>query len=329
MKLHAVRRRAIPAIAVALAAGLALTGCGREDDTGGGNDASATREIEDYFGTVEIPTDPQRIIAGDGATLGNLFALGVKPVGAAANTNSLPHHLSAQMEGVVDIREGDDINWEKVLAQDPDLFITFAGFEDDAWNKKMYDKAADAIPTFGYVYNYVYLEEIKRNFTEIARAVNKEDEAAQRLAELDERIAELKARVKEAGLTDEPVSVLRVGEDGWRSIRIGTSESIAFRALGIAQPEGQTDPEDFSIDISEENLDLLDSAHTLFVYVDDTAEGEQEKVESSPLWSTLPAVKAGRVHYVNSGIWNSIDIDGFELILDDIETYFIEPAEAE
>lgn len=59
------------------------------------------------------------------------------------------------------------------------------------------------------------------------------------------------------------------------------------------------------------------------------AEGEQEKVESSPLWSTLPAVREGRVHYVNSGIWNSIDIDGFELILDDIERYFIEPAEVE
>jgi len=326
---HSKSRRWPAVAALVLTASLALAGCGKEDDRSGGGDAPTTRAIEDYFGTVEIPAQPERVIAGDGGTLGNLFALGVTPVGVAANVNSLPHHLADRMEGVVDVREGEDINWEKVLAQDPDLFITFAGFEDDPWNKELYDRASEAIPTFGYVYDYVYLEGLKQNFTEIARAVNKEDVATERLAELDARIAELKARVEAAGLTDEPVSVLRVGEEGWRSIRIGTSESIAFRALGIAQPEGQTDPEDFSIDISEENLDLLDAAHTLFVYVDDTAEGEQEKVESSPLWKTLPAVKAGRVHYVSSGIWNSIDIEGFELLLDDIEKFFIAPAETE
>lgn len=322
-------RRWSTIVTLVLAAGLALAGCSRDDAATGVTDAPTTREVSDYFGTVEIPANPQRVIAGDGATLGNLFALGVKPVGAAVNPHSLPHHLADQMEDVVDVREGDDINWEKVLAQNPDLFITFAGFKDDPWNKKMYRKASEAVPTFGYVYNYVYLEEIKRNFTEVARAVNKQDQADERIAALDKRLAELKTRVEAAGLSDKAVSVLRIGEDGFLSVRIGTSESIAFRALGIAQPEGQNDPEDFSIDISEENLNLLDSAHTLFVYVDDTAEGDQEKVESSPLWHTLPAVQEGRVHYVNSGIWNSIDIDGFELILDDIEKYFIEPAETE
>ena len=328
MKLKRTRRWSIPT-AVVLTATLALCGCSREDDTSGSGDVPTTRSIKDYFGTVEVPSNPQRVIAGDGSTLGNVFALGVTPVGAAANANSLPRHLAEQMEGVVDVREGDDINWEKVLAQDPDLFLTFAGSEDDPWNKETYDKAAEALPTFGYVYNYVQLEQIKENFTEVARALNKEDVAEERLAQLDERLAGLKERVAAAGLTDKPVSVLRVSEEGSRSIRVGTSESIAFRALGIAQPQGQQNPDDFSIEISEENLDALDTAHTLFVYVDDTAEGEREKVESSPLWKTLPAVRAGRVHYVSSGIWNSPDIGGFELILDDIEKYFIAPAESE
>ncbi|WP_149359644.1 ABC transporter substrate-binding protein [Lolliginicoccus suaedae] len=311
--------------AAMLAASMLVTSCA-SGTTGTSADAE-TREIEDYFGTVEIPAEPQRILAGDGATLGNLFALGVTPIGAAVNPHSLPRHLSDQMEGVENVREGGEINWEQVAALDPDLFITFAGFEDDPWNQETYDQAAELVPTFGYVYNYVYLDEIEKNFTEVARALDKEDVAAERLEELDERIGGLKARVEAAGLTGKPVSVLRIGEDGNYSLRIGTSESIAFRALGIAQPEGQTNPDDFSIDISEENLNLLDSADTLFVYVDDTAAGEREKVESSPLWQTLPAVQNGRVHFVNSGIWNSIDVDGFELILDDIETYFIEPAE--
>lgn len=327
MTLSASARRSAPA-ALLVAATVLFSGCASASTASSGDDVdAATRTIDDYFGPVEIPADPQRIVAGDTGTLGNLFALGITPVGAAANANSLPHHLADRMDGVVDVRGGDDINWEKVLAQKPDLFITFAGSADDPWNKEEYDAAAAALPTFGYAYDYVYLEDIKKNFTEVARAVGKDEEATQRLAALDERLAELKERVTAAGLDDKPVSVLRVSEDGNYSIRVGTSESIAFRALGIAQPEGQTDPEQFRIDISEENLNLLDSADTLFVYVDDTAVGEQEKIESSPLWQTLPAVQADRVHFVSSGVWNSADIIGFEHVLDDIETFFIEPGE--
>lgn len=247
-----------------LVASLALAGCAGGTDVGNSVDEGpSTRTIEDYFGEVEIPVDPQWVVAGDDISLGNLLTLGVTPVAASVNPHSVPHHLAERMEGVVNVRGGDEINWEQVLAQDPDLFITFAGSEDDPWNKEKYDTAAEAVPTFGYVYNYVRLEEIKRNFTEVARALNKEYEAEARLAKLDERIAELAGRVEEAGLTDRPVSVLRIGENGFYSIRIGTSESIAFRALGIAQPKGQQDPDDFSIEVSEENLDILASAHTL------------------------------------------------------------------
>lgn len=324
--MNKLRRWSAPATLL-LAASLALTGCTREDD-GPGDAAPTTHEVEDFFGPVELPTDPQRIIAGDGATLGNIFALGVTPVAAAVNVNSLPHHLADQMAGVADVRDGENINWEKVLAAKPDLFLTFAGTREDPWNKETYDKAVETgVPTFGYEYNYAYLEQIEKNFTEVARALGREDVAEERLSDLHARMDDLKERVAAAGLDDKPVSVLRVGEDGWRSIRIGTSESIAFRALGIAQPAGQRDPDEFSIDISEERLDVLESAHTLFVYVDDTAPGEREKVEASPLWAGLPAVEADRVHEVSSGVWNSIDIHGFELILDDIEKYFIAPAE--
>ncbi len=313
--------------AALLAAGLALTACSGDAGAGDDDAASATHEIEDYFGDVEIPSDPQRVVAGDSVTLANLLSLGVTPVASPVNPNSLPTYLADRMEDVVLVGDNSELDWEKVLAQDPDLFITFAGFEDDPWNQETYDKAAEALPTFGYVYNYVHLDEIKKNFTEVARALGEEETADARLEQLDDRLAELKARVAAADLTDQPVSTLRVSADGSYSIRIGTSESIAFRALGIAQPEGQTDPDDFSIDVSEENLDLLDSADMLFVYVDDTADGERERIESSPLWERLPAVENDRVHFVSSGVWNSVDIDGFELILDDIEELFLAPAE--
>lgn len=46
------------------------------------------------------------------------------------------------------------------------------------------------------------------------------------------------------------------------------------------------------------------------------------------LWQSLPAVQADRLHRVNSGIWNSIDLVGLMRIFDDIESMFIVPAGA-
>jgi ABC-type Fe3+-hydroxamate transport system substrate-binding protein len=134
--------------------------------------------------------------------------------------------------------------------------------------------------------------------------------------------------VIDAGLADKPVSVVRLSQDANYSIRIGTSESIAFRALGMAQPGGQQNPDDFRVELSLENLNVLNDADTVFLYVDDNAASELETVTQNAVWQSLEPIQNGRVHQVNSGVWNSIDIIGLMRILDDIETYFIAPAEA-
>ncbi|MCW4354258.1 ABC transporter substrate-binding protein [Hoyosella sp. YIM 151337] len=307
----------------ALTAAWVLAGCSSDRAS-----AQDGRVVEDYFGPITIPDSPERVIAGDDATLGSMLALGVKPVGAAVNVNSLPHHLGSQMQGIANITAADGFDIEKALALDPDLFITYVGSEDDPWNENNYRRAQAAMATYGYMYNYVYLEHIHTNLNEVAKPLRKETEARALIAELDARIAALRERVVAAGLTDKPVSVVRLSMDGDYSIRVGTSESIALRALGIAQPDGQRNPEDFRIDLSPENLTLLNSADTLFVYVDDNAKGERDAVESSPLWPTLNAVRSGNVHFVSSGVWNSADIVGLGLILDDIERYHVTPAES-
>lgn len=322
----ATRREFIIGLGSATLAAAFVAACGSDD---GGDDESETVTIDDYFGPVTIPADPQRVVAADSVTLGNMLALDRKPIAAAVNVNSLPGYLADQMDGVEDVTDTEgELDLEKALALDPDLFITFAGFPDDPWNKENYDRYKAACPTFGYEYGYAYIEQITKNLTEIARALGRDDEAQKRIQEYEDRVEELKARVSAAGLTDKPVSVIRLGQDGNYSIRIGTSESIAFRALGIAQPEGQQNPDDFRIDLSLENLNILNDAYAVFVYVDDNARGERDAVMGNPVWQSLEPVQAGRVYEVNSGIWNSIDIIGLQRILDDIETMFIEPAEA-
>ncbi|MGH2584110.1 MAG: iron-siderophore ABC transporter substrate-binding protein [Dehalococcoidia bacterium] len=291
-------------------------------------DGDGTALIHDFFGEVKVPTRPQRVIAGDSPTMGNMITLGVRPVGAYVNVNSLPGYLADQMEGVVDLTaEAGGLDLEKAATLKPDLIITLAGSRANPFNKENCGRYRLVAPTFCYEYWYSTEEEIKRNLTEVAKVLGQEEQARQVLAAYDARVAELKRRVAAAGLNDKPVSVLRLSGDGNYSIRVGTSESIVFRALGIAQPPDQRDPAAFRIVVSLERLHLLDEADTVYIYVDDNAKDQQSIVVDSPLYQNLNVVKNGRVHFVNSGIWNSVDMIGAMRIMDDIERTFIAPAE--
>jgi iron complex transport system substrate-binding protein len=131
-------------------------------------------------------------------------------------------------------------------------------------------------------------------------------------------VTDLRHKVTTAGFNEKPVSVVRFMQSAiWLSF--GTSESIVFRAVGIPQPEGQQNPEEFGIELSLERLDLLNSAYALVIYVDDNAEITQEDILSDPLWQSVAPIREGRIIFVNSGIWNSIEMPGAMAIMDDVE----------
>lgn len=331
----ALSRRLIAAalmvVALPTLAGCAGTASGATD----GDSSAETRTVDDYFGSVEIPAEPQRVVAADPISLSLMLSLGVEPVAASFNPLSLPAHLQ---EGGADITNiageggGFEPDVEAILAQDPDLVVVVAGYDgegDDAWNRATYDKiAASGVPVYGFAYNDgVSFEDVEAGVTSVADALGKQDEGERMMSDLTDRMSTLQARVAAAGLSDLPVSAVRLSDGGNYSIRVGTGESIAFRGLGMTQPEGQRDPSLFRIELTEENLNLLASADTLFVYTDDGSEAEKEAISSTPLWPTLPAVQSDRVHWVSASVWNASDPVGLNMILDDIETLFIEPAE--
>lgn len=333
------RSRFRAATIVALAAVLlVLAGCSTTSTdaaTGGSRTASGEmRWVEDYFGEVEVPAEPLRVVAADPVSLSLMLSLGVEPVAASFNPLALPAHLgdSSAIENIAGEGGGFAPDIEKILAQEPDLVIVVAGYDgegEQAWNKETYDRiAATGIPTYGFAYNDgVSLEDVAHGVGSVAEVLDKGEEGDAMITALEERMAELTERVQAAGLDDRPVSAVRLSDGGAYSIRVGTGESIAFRGAGLAQPEGQQDPSMFRIDLTEENLNVLNSADTLFVYTDDGAEAEKDAIASTPLWPTLTAVQNDRVHWVDASVWNSSDPIALNLILDDIETMFIEPGE--
>lgn len=290
-----------------------LSGCGRGRRDGA---ATQTRLVQDFFGTVEIPADPQRIVAADDTALGNLLDLGVRPVATAVNLLSVPEFLGGRLEGIEDISSPDEprVNLERLAALEPDLIFTL-GVE---WNKDRYDLLSQVGPTFGYRYGYASSEQIRTNMTELGRALDREADAEAQVARLDDRVADMRARIADAGLHDKPVTVLRVGGGGFFSIRHGSTESVLMEELGITRPPNQRSIEDFATDLSQERLEDVDG-YALYLYVDTDGQAEYEQLQANPLWATLDVVRNNRVFLVDSGVWNGISLPAAHAILDDIE----------
>lgn len=327
------RSRVVTTAGLAIAL-LALAGCSTAQDSGTPDADAATTTVEDYFGEVEVPTEPLRVVAADPISLSLMLSLDVQPVAASFNPLALPAHLgdSSGIENIASEGGGFAPDIEKILAQDPDLVIVVAGYDDEgdeAWNKETYDRiAASGIPTYGFAYNDgVSIEDVSSGVASVAEVLGMTDEGDALLSALDDRMTALHERVDAAGLDTLPVSAVRLSDGGAYSIRVGTGESIAFRGIGLAQPEGQQDPSAFRIDFTEENLNILNASDSLFVYTDDGAEAEKEAITSTPLWPTLSAVQNDRVHWVDASVWNSSDPVALDMILDDIEETFIKPAE--
>lgn len=278
----------------------------------------APRTVTDFFGNeIDIPGNPQAVLATDDTALSNLLDLGITPVGAAVNRNSVPDFLGDRMDGIADVSSPNDVrvNLEAAAALRPDLILTLGA----DWSKGRYDLISEIASTFGYEYGYASSDQLRTNMLDIGRALGMEAEAAGEVQKLDEHVSELRVDLDDAGITGEQISVLRVSSDGGLSLRHGSPETVLLDELGMSRPENQRDVEEFSTNVSEENIEQVD-AYAVYVYVDDTAAaGAYDELLKSPLWQQLEAAENDRIFLVDGGVWNGISLAAAHEILNDIE----------
>lgn len=301
--------------------------CGDDGDEAPPQDP-VTRNLEDLFGPVTVPTRPQRLIAAEDVTLNNLLALGVKPVGGFIFADSLIRHTKHLMSpDYVDLRKDGQLDLEKALTLQPDMIVSLGGSRSNPRLAEACTAYKRAVPTFCYEYDFVYEEQIKNNILELAKAINLEEKAHKVIAAYDARVAGMKRNVTAAGFDDKPVSVIRVFNANEYAIRVGTLESIAFRAIGIPQPEGQRNPLDQQIRFSAENLSILNQSYALVIYADDDdvrggrSSVTETMIQTQPLWQALTPVREGRLVFLPA--WNGADMPKLMTILDEIEQYVL------
>ncbi|SFE42076.1 iron complex transport system substrate-binding protein [Paenibacillus algorifonticola] len=269
------------------------------------SESATTKKVTDDLGReVEVPVDPQRIIAGEFAS--ELLAVGLKPIGAGDNSFKIVYTLD-QMEGVEPI--GDPPNIEKILDLQPDLIVAPTVFFE------IYPEQMEQMNKIAPVF-YLSFEQdpIYGIFTKLASLVGKEQEADTWIKGYEEEANTARAQLKES-LGEETVSIFRV-EKGRLRIYLNRNfagymlhSGLQANAPETVKAEIEKNPFSSAIEISLEMLPEYAADHMLLIVRDEGDDkSAMEEIEQLELWRSLPAVKNKRVHKLETEKYYGSDI---------------------
>ncbi len=245
-------------------------------------------------GEVEIPANPQRIVAIQFA--GDLLALGVKPVGVGSLVLNNSEHLKDELAGVADV---GDVSVEKVLELAPDLIIVPSYLPPEVTEKLGKIAPAVALPWGGFA-GADPLEEVRT----FGRMLGKEKEAEAWIARYKEKAEQAKQKL--AGVIG-PGETAASYEIWAKNLWIWDKNQRAgynlFTMLGLTEPD-KVKKDVFepgkSRDISQEVLPDYAADHMFVtVYQEDGGAERAKELMDNPLWKSLPAVKNNRVYLLN------------------------------
>ncbi len=291
-----------------------VTGCGStttEPQVEAENNATSETVIyKGILGDVEIPLNPQRVVAD--YYVGELLKLETPLVGA-----DLTYISSAWADKVVDVTDiGESI--EKVYSLKPDLIITMR--EDKV---EQYSKIA---PTVCIPYGTYNPEEL---IIELSKVVNKEGNANDWLEKFNNDVEELKAMVD----TSETYSIVdTVGEDWYLyGENYGRGGYILYNKLGIKGTEaGESDY------IHKADSYLLLTIEAMPKYIDDNlfimnTDGTEagstatfDKYSQNSIFSELDAYKNDNIYYFKSEDFWYTDPFSIDLQMGILKEFFSE-----
>lgn len=277
--------------------------------------------ISHAMGETEVPDSAERVIILTNEGTEALLALGVTPVGAANSWNGDPWyaHIADAMADVEPLGTESAVNLELVAALEPDLILG-----NKQRHEEIYDQLSAIAPT---VLSERLRGDWRTNMELYAAALGMADEGAEVLGEYDAAIGDLSAALGPA--LEEEVSIIRFLAGNIRIYQLDSFSGVILGDLGFARPENQNVPE-FALRVGRESIPDMDGDRIFhFTWDNGTGEGlaAAEEALADPLWQSLSAVQAGRVHAVDDAIWNTAGgILAARLMLEDIaEVYGVSP----
>ncbi|WP_254900845.1 ABC transporter substrate-binding protein [Maritimibacter sp. HL-12] len=257
------------------------------------------REVTDSMGTVSLPDDPQRVVVLTNEGTEAVLALGVTPVGAVNSWVGDPwwSHIEDLMGDAVPLGTESAVNLELLAALEPDLILA---------NKQRHEEIYPQLTAIAPVVMSAELRgDWKINFELYAEALGKSAEAEAAIADYDAAVVDLRDRLGDA--VNEEVSVIRFLPGQIRIYQLNSFSGVLLKDIGFNRPDNQN-VDDFAIRTGKESIPDMDGDR-IFHFTWETGDGEgikaAEDVLSDPLWQSLSAVQAGKVHAVDDGVWNT------------------------
>lgn len=282
------------------------------DDTENQSEQSSNAEAITVTGVndaVTLDAPAERVVALEWTYAEDLLAVGVQPVGVADidGYRSWVNIEAELSDDVIDVGTRQEPNLEAIAALEPDLIIGIQ-FRHEGLLQELEAIAPtvlfDPYPTDESIDQY---DEMETTFKEIAKAVNKENEAEEVLTSLNDMYEEAKAAIEASSLsTTDFVLTQAYTAAQAPEIRVFTPNSMAsviFEKMGLTNV---FQPSQFEMyGYSTVNVEALTSVeHANYFYVvqdDDNIYTNQLK--DNPVWNGLNFVKEDRMFSLGGDAW--------------------------
>lgn len=310
-------------IAMIAAAG-ALAACG--DDSGnsasqtGSTDAGATRRVRADNGTIDVPPDPKRVVAAVGSFETDMVAVGVMPVLTSSFAGPW-----VDLDDSVTITENIPPTAEELLAVRPDLIVgwnwvtkepSFDEIEKVAPYVGLGETAATAGPGFDGSQAMKAWDQL---FLNVCDAVGRRARGEKLVAEFEKRLDDLAERRQgKPEISVARIEFYKAGTFSYRGQNEDTAELMRRIGLEVIGPAHS---------IKEESLERLPDIDSDWLVIpvgnDNIPRALYDEVAATPLFKSIPAVKAGRVHLVDADLWPGLGHLWARALTDDLERLFI------
>lgn len=290
--------RLVLTLFVGLVVAATLAACGTDIEATGGSETSDAKfqpvTIKHAFGTTEITSEPQRVVAWGWGAADAILAVGVVPVGIpqqayGGDKNGVLPWIAEdlQAKGVKTPKvlpdDGKTLPMDEIIALDPDLFVApYSGL-----TRKQYDDlVALGIDVIAYP-QLPWATPWRDVITTVGKALGKSDEAAKVLTDLDAEVArqaeahpEFKGKTIAAITKYDGIAVYLPIDP-----RVQLLEDLGFTSAPsvekLAPPSAQDEEEAFYYTLPYENSDKLTS--DILLNYSDTRDAEQNFLRSAPI----------------------------------------------
>lgn len=287
----------------------AVAGCASATpapDSGNASGGTFPVTVEHFFGSTEIKQAPKRVVSLGYTDDQTMLALGTVPVGMVdqyPNPDGKSPDINTQWAWVKDkwgsakpevvMKNGDtEPNYEKIAQLRPDLIVAVYSEADQSW----YDKLSKIAPTVGRTKAEAepFSAKWQDNALQIARALGKAEQGASLIAAIDTKMAD--AKKANPAWSQETAVVTSWYKD---AVAPFTTTDVRGQLLSGIGFKGNAKIDEiaggkFYTTLSPERMDLL-NVDRIFVIADEV---DQKSLKGFALFANLPAVKAGKVHWL-------------------------------